>query len=123
VKLLAVNGSRTVASDALVQFSDSEVSVQPPNGKSAPSVLSYQRITRATYTHGKDPKWDAALSGPVGKIDVPGILGRARHWLVLQGPDQYLILRLDGGDRLEVMKAFEERARIVIDRAAGRQPD
>ena len=40
--------------------------------------------------------------------------------------DSYLILRLDGDDRLEVMKAFEERAGI-IDRAARReqakQPD
>ena len=64
------------------------------------------------------------MSGPAGKIDVPGILGRARHWLVLQGADRYLILRLDGDDRLDVLKAFEERARIVIDRpTAGKQPD
>ena len=117
VKLLAVNGSRAATSDVRVHFSNEEISVEAPNGKAAPAVLSYRGITKATYTHEKDPKWDPALSGPAGKINVPGILGRARHWLVLQGPDNYLILRLDGDDRLAVMKAFEERARIAIDRA------
>jgi serine/threonine-protein kinase len=123
VKLLAVNGSRAVASDVRVHLSNGEISVESPNGKAAPTVLTYRGIAKATYTHEKDPKWDPALNGPAGKINVPGILGRARHWLVLQGPDSYLILRLDGADRLEVMKAFEERARIVIDRAKnGKQP-
>ena len=123
VKLLAVTGSRTVASDVRVHFSNAEISVESPNGKAAPAVLTYRGIAKATYTHEKDPKWDPALSGPAGKINVPGILGRARHWLVLQGPDSYLILRLDGADRLEVMKAFEERARISIDRATnGKRP-
>jgi len=117
VKLLAVNGSRTSTSDVRVHFSNEEISVEAPNRKAAPAVLTYRGITKATYTHEKDPKWDPALSGPAGKINVPGILGRARHWLVLQGPDNYLILRLDGDDRLAVMKAFEERARIAIDRA------
>jgi hypothetical protein len=123
VKLLAVNGSRTVASDARVHFSNAEVSVESPNGKAAPAVLTYRGIVKATYAHEKDPKWDPALNGPAGKINVPGILGRARHWLVLQGADGYLILRLDGEDRLEIMKAFEERAHISIDRATnGKQP-
>jgi len=124
VKLLAVTGSRAVASDVRVHFSNDEISVETPNGKAAPAVLTYRGITKATYTHEKDPKWDPALSGPAGKINVPGILGRARHWLVLQGSDSYLIFRLDGDDRLEVMKAFEERARIVIDRTTnGKQRD
>jgi serine/threonine-protein kinase len=117
VKLLAVNGTRTTASDALVQFSTAEVSVQSPKTKSPASVLAYRGIVKATYSHAKDPKWDPALSGPTGKIDVPGILGRARHWLVLQGTDGYVILRLDNDDRVQMMKAFEERAHIVIDRA------
>lgn len=124
VKLLAVNGSRAVASDVRVHFANAEVSVESSNGKAKPTVLTYRGITKATYAHEKDPKWDPALNGPAGKINLPGILGRARHWLVLQGADSYLILRLDGDDRLEVMKAFEERARIVIERASnGKQPE
>ena len=124
VKLLAVSGSSTQASDVRVHLSSAEVSVQPATGKSEPAVLAYRGITKATYTHGRDPKWDPSLSGPAGKINVPGILGRARHWLVLQGTDHYVILRLDGDDRLEMMKALEERAHIVIDRSTpGKQQD
>ena len=122
VKRLGVNGSRAVTSDVRVHFSNAEVSVEDSAGKAAPAVLTYRGIVKATYAHEKDPKWDPALSGPAGKINVPGILGRARHWLVLQGAGSYLILRLDGNDRLEVMKAFEERARIVIARATTGKP-
>lgn len=118
VKSLAVSGSRSWTSDVVVQFSDTGVSVQPAGGNTAPEVLSYQSIAKATYVQSKDPKLDPALSRPAEKIDVPGIgiLSKSRHWLVFQGTDHYLILRLDGDDRLDVMKAFEERAGIVIER-------
>jgi hypothetical protein len=116
VKYLAVTGTRTSASDVVVHFSDVEISLQPADPKAAASVLSYRDIAKATYTRGGDPKWDPSLGGPPTKIDVPGIFGRARHWLVLQGAERYLILRLDGEDREAVMKAFEERAGVTVNR-------
>jgi hypothetical protein len=124
VKLLAVNGTRASTTDVVVQFSGADVTVQPANGKAASATLSYGHIAKATYAHGRDPKWDPALSGPPEKLDVPGILGRARHWLVLQGADGYIVLRLDGANWADIMKAFEERARIVIDRSStARKPN
>jgi serine/threonine protein kinase len=124
VKLLAVNGSRTEASDVRVHFSNADVSIEAPNGTAPPMVLTYRGIAKATYAHEKNPQWDPALKAPAGKIDVPGFLRRARHWLVLQSADSYLILRLDGDDRFDVMKAFEERSRIVVERSkAGKQPE
>jgi hypothetical protein len=116
VKVLEVNGSRTATSDAVVQFSDAQVSVHPADVHAAAVVLSYHDIAKATYVQARDPKWDAALSGPTEKINLPGIFGRPRHWLVLQGANRYLILRLDGDDRAAVMKAFEERAGVPINR-------
>ena len=110
VKFLAVTGTRTSASDVVVQFSDGEISVQPADGKTAASVWSYREVAKATYSRGGDPKWDSSLGGPAKKIDVPGIFGRARHWLVLQGTERYIILRLDGEDRETVLKTFEERS-------------
>ena len=118
MKWLAVSGAKTSTSDVVLQLSDTEISVRSQADSAPPTVLSYRGIAKATYTQGRNPKWDAKLSGPSGKVDVPGIgiLSRARHWLVLQGPDRYLILRLDGDDRATVMHAFEERAGIAIDR-------
>jgi hypothetical protein len=116
VKMLTVNGTRTSTLDVVVQFSGADVTVQLANGKAASATLPYHRITKATYANGRDPKWDPAFSAPAEKLDVSGLLGRARRWLVLQGVDSYVILRLDGSDWRDVVKALEDRARIVIDR-------
>ena len=94
-----------------------DVNVRAKSASAVPTLLAYRGITKATYSQGRDPKWDNALSAPT-KVDVPGlaILSRPRHWLVLQGPDRYLILRLDGADRADLMQVFEERAGIGIDK-------
>jgi serine/threonine protein kinase len=120
-KMIAVNGSRISTSDVVLLLSDTEVSIHSQDDSGAPTVLPYRGIVKATYAQGRDPKWDAGLSAPAGRVDVPGIgiLSRTRHWLVLQGPDRYVILRLDGVDRADVMRAFEERAGIAIDRPNG----
>jgi serine/threonine protein kinase len=116
VKLLTVSGSRTAASDAALLFSEAEVSVESSDTKVGTTALRYPQIAKATYVHARDPQWDPLLSAPAGKIDVPGILPRARHWLVVQSKDAYVILRLDGDDRLDVLKAFEERTGMVVER-------
>jgi len=90
--------------------------VQSSDAKTDVTALRYPQIAKATYVRARDPQWDPLLSAPAGKIDVPGILGRSRHWLVLQSKDAYVILRLDGEDRLDVLKAFEERTGLVVER-------
>ena len=116
MKLLTVSGARTTASDAALLFSEAEISVQSSDAKIEATALPYPQIAKATYVHARDPKWDPLLSGPSGRIDVPGILGRARHWLVVQSKDAYVILRLDGDDRLDVLKALEDRTGIAVER-------
>ena len=118
VKVLTVDGPRASINDAVMLLSDTDVTVRSSAGAAPLNLLAYRGISKATYTQGRDPKWDAKLSSPTGKVDVPGlaVLSRPRHWLVLQGPDRYLILRLDGADRAELMQVFEERAGISIDR-------
>ena len=118
LKFLVVNGARTTASDVMVHFTEKDVTLQSSSGHPATEAMSYRHIAKATYTQGRDPKWDPEFSAPTGKIEVSGFIGRSRHWLVLQARDRYVILRLDGDDRQEVMRAFEERAGISIDRAA-----
>ncbi|HEX5071224.1 MAG TPA: serine/threonine-protein kinase [Vicinamibacterales bacterium] len=121
IKWLTVTGTRTAAADVMVQFSDAGVVVQTARGATA--IMPYQRIAKATYARARDPQWDPALSRPAGKIDVPGVFGRDRDWLVLQSVDAYLVLRLDGADRDEVMRAFEARAGLAIERSPLRKPD
>jgi hypothetical protein len=123
IKLLTVSGARSTASDAALHFQEAEVSVQSSDTKVGATAFLYPQIAKATYVHARDPQWDPLLRAPAGKIDVPGILGRARHWLVLQSRDAYVILRLDGDDRLAVLKAFEDRTGIVVERPVAKKPD
>ena len=121
MKLLTVDGSRTSTSDVHVELAADQVQVRSRDGRTTLASLGYQRIAKATYTHARDPKWAAGLSGPSGSLDVPGVFGRARHWLVLQAKSGYVIFRLDGGERLALMQALEARG-VPIDRAAAKRP-
>jgi len=120
VKMLALNGSKATTSDVVLQLSDNEVNVRTKADLMPLALMPYQGITKATYTQGREPKWDEKLAAPKEKINAPGIgiLSPSRHWLVLQGADRFVILRLDGADRADVMRVFEERAGIPIDRTS-----
>jgi serine/threonine protein kinase len=116
VKLLAVDGSRTTARDVVLALSGAEMNAVSTETSEPLAMVQYDHIARATYVHARDPQWHPEYSAPAGRIDVPGILGRARHWLVLQTKGTYAILRLDGPDALEILKAVEDRTGRAIDR-------
>ena len=116
VKLLAVDGNGTRARDVVLALSEAEMSAVSTETSEPLARVRYDRLARATYVHARDPQWHPEFSAPAGKIDVPGILGRARHWLVLQTEDTYAILRLDGPDALQILGALGDRAGRAIDR-------
>ena len=116
VKLLAVNGSRTTARDVVLALSGAEMNAVSTETSEPLAMIRYDQMARATYIHARDPQWHPEHSAPAGRIDVPGILGRARHWLVVQTKETYAILRLDGPDALEILKAVEDRTGRAIDR-------
>ena len=119
VKLLSVDGRRTATKDVVLALSGAEISALSAENHEPLATVPYARIARATYVHAGNPRWHPQASAPAGQIDVPGILGRARHWLVLQTNDSYTILRLDGPARLEILKALEGRSGRTIDRPIG----
>ena len=116
VKLLAVNGSRTTARDVVLALSGAEMNAVSIETSEPLAMVRFDHIARATYVHARDPQWHPEYRAPAGRIDVPGILGRARHWLVVQTTETYAILRLDGPDALEILKAVEDRTGRAIDR-------
>src|SRR6185503_17026525 len=116
VKWLSVSGTSTSTKDATLTLSSSEISAVPAGGTQPLTTMPYGQISKATYVHARDPLWQPGFAAPAGKIDVPGIMGRSRHWLVLQTGETYAILRLDGDDRVDMLKTFEARAGVTIDR-------
>jgi len=115
VKLLTVKGKSTDDHEVVLAFDDSRMTTAPTGSKGQRAEIPYARIAKATYTFGRDPKWNPGYSAPAGRIDVPGIMGRQRHWLTVQTPDAYVILRLDGPDRAKILEIFAARTGVPVD--------
>jgi hypothetical protein len=116
VKLLVVEEVRTISRDIVLNLSNSEMTLLPNDGGAPITAIPYRDVARATYVHARDPRWEPLLSGPATKVNVPGIFGRARHWLVVQTKNRYAILQLDADHWLNILQMFELRAGLRIGR-------
>jgi hypothetical protein len=116
VKLLIVSEGRTNNWDVQLTLAADALLAARPRDMEPLVRLPYDRIGKATYVRAKDPLWDQKLAAPGEKINAPGFMGRSRRWLVVQTSNTYAILRLDGEDWLEVLRTFETRSGISIDR-------
>ena len=107
---LEAGGERAlVERDVLLTFSGDAVTAVAQRGGLAIAAFPYSGISNVTYARAKNPQWDPRFAGPVGKIDVSGLLDRARHWLVIQTAATYAILRLDGDDWSQVLQTLQAR--------------
>jgi hypothetical protein len=116
VKLFTFNGRRAEEQDVTVNFGGGQIAIVPKNGGAPVASLPYRRVLHATYIRDDNPRWDPALPGPDGKVDLSGAFNRNRHWLMLQTKESYTLLRLDGDAWLTVLQTFEARTGIKIDR-------
>ena len=109
VRLFAVENGQMKERDVLLTFSGDAVTAVAQSGGLAIAAFPYAGISNVTYARAKNPQWDPRFAGPVGKIDVSGLLDRARHWLVIQTAATYAILRLDGEDWSQVLQTLQAR--------------
>ena len=119
MKLLVVDGKRATERDVLLMFDGAQIAVLPADRGEPLVTMPYGGIAKATYTHAVEPAWDPDLTAPAGRINVPGFLGRSRHWLVLQSKTSATIVRLDESQMRDVMQAVEARAGVPITRVSG----
>jgi eukaryotic-like serine/threonine-protein kinase len=117
VKFFAVvDGKRTNDRDVVLNFVNGQVHVMPKNGGQQMAAVPYNRILRATYSLGRDPKWDESLPGPPVGIDVGSFMRQTRHWLVVQGAESYAMLRLEDNNFKQILETFELRTGLKVDR-------
>jgi hypothetical protein len=115
VKMYQVIGKRSEDRDAVLKFGDGRMSVEARSGGASLAAIAYPRITRGTYVKARDPKWDASLSSPPAGVEFGlGLFTRSAHWLVLQGPDHYEVLRLEDNNYARVIETIEARTGIKI---------
>ncbi len=114
VKIYVVSGKRATDRDVLLNFSGGQVMVMPKSGGEAIAAVPYKKILKATYTAARDPKWDTSLPGPPEGLDVGTFMRTTRHWLVLQGNDHFVVLRLEDSNFRQILETFEARTDLKV---------
>ena len=109
VKQFVVENGQTKDRDVMLTFSGDTLTVVQESGGAPVAAFPYAGISDVTYARASKPQWDPRFASPVGKVDVSGLLGRARHWLVVQSTATYAILRLDGDDWSQVLQTLQTR--------------
>lgn len=121
IKTLVVDGTRSREVDALLSLEPGNLIVRSRSDGSVLRTLPYTAIAAATYARARRPRGQAAP----GALDVPenvggsGFLGGARHWLTLQTPSEYLIVRLEDRNVIRVINGIEARTGSKVLRSRG----
>jgi len=115
--LLSVNGKRTRDVDVVLNFVGGQIMVMPRSGGAPLAALPYSKIAHATYVRARDPKWAPKLAAPPADVDFGSMIRTPRHWLVLQGAENYAILRPEDNTVTRLLETFEARTGVKIDRA------
>jgi serine/threonine-protein kinase len=117
IRVVLVEGREGRDQEAQVRFGEGRIAVLPRVGGDAILSLEYSRVTQGTYVHARDPKWNAGAASPPADFNTPGtVFRRAAHWLVLQGPESFLILRLEDRNWERIVTAVEARTGITVAR-------
>lgn len=97
--------------DALLSLEPGTLVVRAKNDGSLMRSMPYSSILAATYARAKRPR---SQPNP-GMAEVPenvgggGMFGSARHWLTLQAPAEFLIIRLEDRNVVRVLNSIEAR--------------
>jgi hypothetical protein len=119
-KVVVITGRRSEEQDATIHIGGGQISIVAKHGGAIVSVVRYGDLKRATYARGRDPKWDTTLAAPGADVDFPGGLFRsARHWLALQSPSTFIILRLSDAAWRQVVEAVTARTGVPVRQVAG----
>jgi hypothetical protein len=114
VRLLVVTGRRSNDQEGILSFALGQFTLLGRSSGAALASMPYSSLLRATYVRGRDPRWDPSLAAPPQDLDVGGIFRTAKHWLVLQGRDSYMIVRLEDGNWRPILNTVVDRTQVQI---------
>jgi hypothetical protein len=116
IKLLTVDGTKARDRSVTLHLEDGAIRAVAEEFATPAATMPARAVVKATFVRARDPVWDSALAGPSGPINVPGVFGRSRRWLTVQGRNAFVILRLDGADWEDVLTAFETHVGVRVTR-------
>jgi hypothetical protein len=119
VRVMTVDGRRA---------SDREVTLTLGNGRIVattrgddPTTLAswlYGSVTGVTYVYARNPRWNPELASPPDDLEVGGMFRTSRHYMTLQNPTEFVILRLEDINIIQVIRELEARTGLTIRRQA-----
>jgi hypothetical protein len=118
VRLLVVTGRRSDDQEGVLSFAAGQFTFLGRSTGAALASMPYASLLRATYVRARDPKWDPALAAPPQDLDVGGVFRTSKHWLVLQGRESYMIVRLEDNNWRPILNTVVERTQVQITLAA-----
>jgi hypothetical protein len=117
IKVMVVDGRRTSERDVVLNLADGRiVAVSDDDDGATLASWPYRAVTAASYTHARRPRWDPALAAPPDDLDIGGFFRTSRHYLTLQNADDYIILRLENVNVIQVIRELEARTGLSIPR-------
>jgi hypothetical protein len=109
VRAIVVDGGKGREVDALLSLEPGTLIVRVQRDGSLMRSLPYASIAAATYTKARRPRGQPAQSGVA---EVPDNLGGGiggKHWLTLQTPSEFLVIRLEDRNVVRVLRSIEAR--------------
>jgi hypothetical protein len=113
VKMLQQAGEKVREVDVVLELGADRLVVRGEGGAGVVKTISYQSIAAATYSQSKHPRWKEGIGAAVavGVFAAPiFFLKGTKHWLTVQSPNDFLVLRLDKNNYRLILPALEARS-------------
>jgi serine/threonine-protein kinase len=121
IKVLLVDGRRAVDQDATLNLGNGRIAAVSARDGSPLATWPYEAVTSATYVYARNPRWNAALAAPPRDLDVGGVFRASRHYITLQNATEFVILRAEDVNVIQIIRELESRTGLTIRRSAGEQ--
>lgn len=118
VRYLVVEGDKSRELQVSLRLEPERLEVRAPWNDTVLRAIPYQAVAAATYVRGRRPRGRQAdgLFPMPGNVGSGGLFGGSRHWITLQTPGEFLILRLEDRNVVRVLMQIEARSGKKVER-------
>jgi hypothetical protein len=124
VKMLQQSGEKVREVDVMLELGADHLVIRGEGGVGVLKTISYPSIAAATYSQSKHPRWKEGAGAAVafGVFATPIFFMKGtKHWLTVQSPEEFVVLRLDKNNYRLILPALETRSGKKVEIGAGEQ--
>jgi hypothetical protein len=113
VKMLQQAGEKVREVDVVLELGADRLVIRGAGGVGVVKSIGYQSIAAATYSQSRHPRWKEGIGAAVavGVFATPiFFLKGTKHWLTVQSPEDFVVLRLDKNNYRLILPALEARS-------------